>query len=380
MWKKYFKKARPNEDGVYSPLSSRGGRSTGENSVGINNYPNLLRESYLGCPNRIERYENWNQMDSDSEINSALDILAEFSTQNNEQDNMCFKVDFKDTPTETETKIIKKQLQSWYYLNEFNKRMFRLFRNVLKYGDQVFIRDPETFKLFYVEMDNVIKVIVNESKGKKPEQYIIRNINPNFENLTVTQVSANNLYNVIPSGAGTNASSATYNTPNSPYSSSSRFVHGKNENCVDAEHIVHFSLTEGLDPNWPFGNSILELVYKVYKQKELLEDSIIIYRVQRAPERRVFKIDVGDMPQHLAMAFIEKVKNEIHQRRIPGRSGDGNSNFMDSTYSGMGPNMDFFFPTTSCIKLDEKIKLLDGRSVSLQEIINEFNNFILAHI
>ena len=43
------------------------------------------------------------------------------------------------------------------------------------------------------------------------------------------------------------------------------------------------------------GNSLLESIFKVYKQKEL-EDAIIIYRVQRAPERRVFHVDVGNMP------------------------------------------------------------------------------------
>lgn len=386
-WKKYFRKARPNEDGVYSPLSRGRNRTTGEDSFAVNNYPNQLPESYTGRANRIGNYQNWENCDQDSEINSALDILAEFSTQNSDQDKMCFKINFKEPPTETETKIIKKQLQSWYYLNEFNKRAFRIFRNVLKYGDQIFIRDPETFKLFYVEMDNIIKVIVNESKGKKPEQYIIRNINPNFENLTVTQVTANNEYNVVPTGPGFLSSGGAgggYNAANTPYSSNSRFSKGINEHAINAEHILHLSLTEGLDANWPFGNSILELIFKVFKQKELLEDSIIIYRVSRAPERRVFKIDVGDMPQHLAMAFIEKVKNEIHQRRMP--SGGANGLYQDSSYQGQNVNMDFFLPQTSsgrgssieqlpggCLKMDTKVPLLDGRTLTLTELTKEFN-------
>jgi hypothetical protein len=83
----------------------------------------------------------------------------------------------------------------------------------------------------------------------------------------------------------------------------------------------------------------------VYKQKELLEDSIVIYRVQRAPERRVFYIDVGNMPAHMAMAFVERVKNEIHQRRIPTQSGG--QSFMDSTYNPLSINEDYFFPQTA---------------------------------
>ena len=86
-------------------------------------------------------------------------------------------------------------------------------------------------------------------------------------------------------------------------------------------------------------------MFKVYKQKELLEDAIIIYRVQRAPERRVFYIDVGNMPTHLAMQFVERVKNEINQRRIP--SASGGANFIDATYNPMSINEDYFFPQTA---------------------------------
>ena len=90
---------------------------------------------------------------------------------------------------------------------------------------------------------------------------------------------------------------------------------------------------------------MLENIFKVFKQKELLEDSIIIYRVQRAPERRIFKIDVGNMPSHMAMAFVERIKNEIHQRRIPSQTGSGTGqNMMDATYNPLSQNEDYFFP------------------------------------
>jgi len=104
-------------------------------------------------------------------------------------------------------------------------------------------------------------------------------------------------------------------------------------------------MSDGLDNLFPFGQSILEQVFKVYKQKELLEDAIIIYRVQRAPERRVFYIDVGNMPTHLAMQFVERVKNEINQRRIPSTSGG--MNYVDATYNPMSINEDYFFPQTA---------------------------------
>jgi hypothetical protein len=114
---------------------------------------------------------------------------------------------------------------------------------------------------------------------------------------------------------------------------------------INAEHVIHMSMSDGLDNLFPFGQSVLEQVFKVYKQKELLEDAIIIYRVQRAPERRVFYIDVGNMPTHLAMQFVERVKNEINQRRIP--STAGGTNFIDATYNPMSINEDYFFPQTA---------------------------------
>jgi hypothetical protein len=130
-----------------------------------------------------------------------------------------------------------------------------------------------------------------------------------------------------------------------PQQSGTRFSKSQNEFAIDANHVVHLSLSEGLDNNFPFGNSLLESVFKVYKQKELLEDAIIIYRIQRAPERRIFYIDVGNMPSHLAMSFVERVKNEIHQRRIPSSTGGGSA--IDSAYNPLSINEDYFFPQTA---------------------------------
>jgi hypothetical protein len=125
-----------------------------------------------------------------------------------------------------------------------------------------------------------------------------------------------------------------------------RFSNQTNEITVDAKHVIHLSLSEGLDNNYPFGNSLLESVFKVYKQKELLEDAIIIYRIQRAPERRIFYVDVGNMPAHMAMSFVERVKNEIQQRRIPSSTGGG-ANVIDASYNPLSVNEDYFFPQTA---------------------------------
>jgi len=345
-WKKYFRTA--NVAGSVSPING-----SNQPQFSYKNYQSSLPEVYIGHPNRVERYNQYEQMDMDSEVNAALDILAEFSTQANEENGTAFQFYWKEKPTDNEIKIIREQLNQWVNLNELNKRMFKIFRNTIKYGDQVFIRDPETFKLFWVEMSKVVKVIVNEADGKKPEQYVVKDLAPNFQNLTATQVNTSDVSVNHPQVGGP---SGAYIQPKTPYSGGTRFSHAQNEQTVNAEHIVHLSLTEGLDFSWPFGNSVLENVFKVFKQKELLEDAIIIYRVQRAPERRVFKIDVGNMPSHMAMAFVERIKNEVHQRRIPTQTGGG-QNMMDATYNPLSTNEDFFFPVTA-----------DGRGSSVEPL------------
>ncbi len=340
-WKKHFSLVKSD-----SPLTNVGGKSSSDGTK-YSHYSSHLPEVYSGHPNRTERYGQYETMDIDSEINAALDILAEFCTQTNVENGTGFDIHFHETPTESEIDIIKKQLTNWNNLNDLNMRLFKMFRNVLKYGDQVFIRDPETFELYWTEMNKVTKIIVNESDGKKPEQYVIKDINPNFENLTATANTYSDHGN-----QGDLYKNRGYIQPSSLYDGSGgataqgRFDRALNEKAIEAQHIVHASLTEGLDPNWPFGNSILEQVFKVYKQKELLEDAIIIYRIQRAPERRVFYIDVGNMPSHMAMSFVERVKNEIHQRRIPSKTGGG-VNIMDTTYNPLSTNEDYFFPQTA---------------------------------
>jgi len=288
-WKKYFRVA--NVAGAVSPING----SQAQNMT-YRNYQSNLPEVYIGHPNRIERYNQYEQMDMDSEVNAALDILAEFSTQSNEENGTAFKFYWKEQPTDNEVKIIREQLTQWVSLNELNKRIFKMFRNTIKYGDQVFIRDPETFKLFWVEVSKVVKVIVNEAEGKKPEQYILKDIAPNFENLTATTINTSDVNVNHPQVGG---GSGAYIQPKNPIGGGSRFSHAQNEAAVNSEHIVHLTLTEGLDFSWPFGNSVLENVFKVFKQN-----------------------------------------------RIPTQTGGG-QNMMDATYNPLSTNEDYFFPQTA---------------------------------
>jgi len=360
-WKKYFTPV--NTQGTMSPISGSM-TSTGPNAS-RSNYSSYLPDVYSGHPNRLERYGQYDTMDWDSEVNAALDILAEFCTQENEENGTPFRIFFKESATGTEIKIIKKYLQQWCKANKFHTRIFKVVRNAFKYGDVFFVRDPETQTWLYIDPAKVDKIIVNESEGKKPEQYVIRDWNPNLEKLNATAIQPSNVH------GGGSQFGASYGTGQGgaggsrgmvgayPTSiASSRFQQNQNQYTIDAEHVIHISMSEGLDNNYPFGNSLMESIFKVFKQKELLEDAIIIYRVQRAPERRVFYIDVGNMPSHLAMAFVERVKNEVNQRRIPSATG-GSQSVVDAGYNPLSINEDYFFPQTAEGR-GSKVEILPG--------------------
>jgi hypothetical protein len=376
-WKKYFS-AVPSQSRLNQRLANNAGSSFDQTAGSGAKYSSYLPEVYSGTPNRVERYVQYEQMDLDSEINKGLDIIADYSTQNYENGDEPFTITYKDSMSETEIKLLKSMLAQWCNLNKWHQRLWRAFRNTIKYGDQIYIRDPETFKLIWVDPTKVEKIIVNEAKGKEAEQYVIRDLDINLTTLVGTNMLIHDQYSFpggYPRSSNPSAGAGTinYGLTSTPGSRSSRFNMPENHTAIDASHVVHLSLSEGMDSQWPFGTSLLESIYKVYKQKDLLEDSILIYRIVRAPERRVFYIDTGSLSGPRAQAVVERMKNEIYQRRIPSRTGGGQS-ILDAAYSPLAINEDYFLAVNSDGK-GTKIETLEGGD-NLGEIddLKYFNN------
>ncbi len=366
-WRKHFT--------VYDQTNYRG-RADASMGAFNNKYSSWLPEVYTGPPNRLERYMQYDQMDQDSEVNAALDIIAEFCTQSDSATELPLEVRYKSEATETEINLLQSALKQWCNINDMDRRVWRLVRSVLKYGDQFFIRDPENWKLYWVDPAKVEKVVVNEGKGKKIEEYHIKDLDLNLRSLV-----ASNMFN-----GQDYSSKANPAIPNITGGGTSSVV-GSIEGLgmgggfstampVMGDHVIHLSLSEGLDNAWPFGTSILEPIYKIFKQKEMLEDAILIYRVQRAPERRVFYIDVGDMPRTRAMAFIEQVKNEIHQKRIPNKTGGG-ANIMDAAYNPLSMIEDYFFAQTAEGRGSKVETLPGGENLGQIDDLKYFNNKLM---
>lgn len=369
-WKKFFKPVNS-----VLPVAQRSIDSTSA-YASTSKYSNWLPEVYSGPPDRLQRYAVYDQMNFDHEISAALDTIADFGTEPDLVTEQPLVLKYNEEPTESEIQILEKTLGQWIRQNEFQRRLWSIFRSTLVYGDQFFLRDPQSFKLYWIDPAKVEKVIVNESDGKKIESYFIKDIDLNMKSL----VGTNQLNRASNSAFGSNsiifsppmAGSMNYVSGGFGGAGSANYQDGS-AMAVDAEHIVQISLTDGMNQAWPFGLSILEQIYKVYKQKELLEDSILIYRVHRAPERRVFFIDVGTMPPNKAQQYLERVRYEVQQKRIPSRTGGG-ANVTDSTYNPMSILEDYFFAVTSEGRGSKVEVLPGGENLGDIDDLRYFNN------
>lgn len=394
-WKKSYNtvniKPRQKENNTESRASS----------TGVSRSESWLPQYYFGSPDRINRYKQYDYMDFDVDVNMALDKTAEFCTLLDEYTKLPFVLDTSIDITVADAEILRHSLKRWCRINDWSGRLFELFRGVLKYGDQVFIRDPDTFVLNWVDMYNVVRVLVNEEEGKVPEFYCVRNLEFNLQDKVATDQSvlmlnvglANGGFGSSVGGSFTNSPGNTnqFGFSNNNYTNPYVMNSNADENLeypVDASHIVHISRSQGMDSVWPFGRSILDPVFKPFRQKELMEEAIIIYRVQRSPERLVFKIDTGDMNNKKASEYLDEVKKEYKQKRIPVVDRGNGETIMDTTYSPMSMTEDFYFaqgmdgrgstveplPGGECLTLDTEIMLFNGEKETLSKIIERYQN------
>ena len=210
---------------------------------------------------KIDLYTDYEAMDTDAIISSALDIYADESTLKNDQGNVL--------TIKTDNDNIRKILHNLFYdvLNvEYN--LWPWIRNLCKYGDS------------YLYLD--IK-----------------------EDLGVTNVVPLSPYE-MQRDEGTD--------PEHIYMT--KFIYegplGKGE--FQNYEIAHFRLIG--DTNFlPYGKSMLEGARKLYKQLVLMEDAMLIHRIMRAPEKRVFKIDIGNIPPAEVDQYMQNIINQM--KKVP---------------------------------------------------------------
>ena len=238
----------------------------------IDRYQKLIQNTYSNpyatAQNQKAAYEvrkhdlfrDYELMDQDPIIASALDIYSDESTVDN--------VEGEILKIRTENVKVQKILHNLYYdiMNiEFN--LWSWIRNVTKYGD------------FYLQLDIV-------------DKYGVVNVKP-ISSYDITRLEDHD--------------------PANPQLIQFEIEDDKKEVKENYE-IAHFRLLA--DTNFlPYGRSMLEGGRKIFKQLTLMEDAMLIHRIMRAPEKRVFKIDVGNIPPREVEQFMQRIINKM--KKIP---------------------------------------------------------------
>ena len=239
-----------------------------------NQYSRDFTLSYQAA--RIELFRDYDTMDMDPILSSALDIYADESVTKNELGEILIIHSTNDN--------IKQILYNLFYdiLNiEFN--MWSWTRNLVKYGD------------FYLKMY----------------------ISPEYGVYMVEPISAYNVTRVENSDL-TNKNYVKFqiNLPEG----------GKLEELENYQ-VAHFRMLS--DSNFlPYGKSIIEGGRRVWKQLSLMEDAMLIHRVMRAPEKRIFKVDVGNIPPSEVDQYMQRLMDKM--KKVPyidERTGDYNLRF-----------------------------------------------------
>jgi hypothetical protein len=302
-WTSYFKIITPAEKQSSTELKY----DSTNNSYGGTAFNAIAAYSQLikGAGSRIQRYMQYDAMDMDIDVSRALDIVAEEMSTIDDDTALPFKIEYQTEQNQEVSEVtvttIRAALRYWSNRQDLYNRIFKISRMTVKYGDCFFIKHSANKKWEFIEPQKVIGIEIDDD-GNKVAFHLQEEAKGN-------EVNKNTVTTVIP-----------------------------------ADNVIHFTLSDDMGETAPFGESILESVYKTFKQLSMLEDSTIIYTIVRAPERRVFYIDVGNMPQQRIKQYLESIKNDIRQKRVPNTAGGKDT--VDSVYNPNSIQEDYFFPVS----------------------------------
>jgi hypothetical protein len=220
---------------------------------------------------RIQLYTDYEAMDTESIIASALDIIADEATLKNESGEVL--------QIRSSDERIQKILYNLFYdiLNiEFN--LWLWIRNMSKYGDfYLHMEVAEGFGIYNVTPLSVYDMIREEGQDPQNPSYVCFRIDP-----------------MVIAAGGLN----------------SRVKDRDGKIKFENYEIAHFRLLT--DANYlPYGRSYIEPARKTYKQYILMKDAMILHRITRAPEKRVFYVDIGNLPNNEVDGYMEKLKQKM---------------------------------------------------------------------
>jgi hypothetical protein len=254
---------------------------------------NLYSQATYYEPTRLASFYDFESMEYTPEISAALDIYGEESTTVNQDGQM--------VQIYSDSQRIKSILTDLFNnALDINTNLTMWTRNTCKYGDNfVYLKlDPEKGVVGCMQLPNI-----------------------EIERLEMGMASK------------------TYNTESDPKNTGLKFKWKAKDMEFNSWEVAHFRLL-GDDRKLPYGTSMLEKARRIWKQLVLAEDAMLIYRTSRAPERRVFKVFVGNMDDQDVEAYVQRVANKFKRQQVV----DHKTGNVDMRFNQMAVDQDYFVP------------------------------------
>ena len=258
---------------------------------------NLYAQAVYYEPNRISAFYDYESMEYTPEISTALDIYSEESTTPN-QDGYVLQI-------YSESKRIKSILTDLFNnVLDIAINLPMWVRNTCKYGDN----------FVYLKLD--------------PEKGIVGCLQ--LPNIEIERLERGMEARTMNSVLGPEVQFKNKNL---------KFVWKNKDMEFNTWEMAHFRLL-GDDRKLPYGTSMLEKARRIWKQLVLAEDAMLIYRTSRAPERRVFKVFVGNMDDKDVEAYVQRVANKFKRDQVV----DSKTGNVDLRFNQMAVDQDYFIP------------------------------------
>lgn len=250
---------------------------------------------------RIGSYSDFENMEFFPEIGAALDIFMEESVTTNGDGNILNIYSNSDRVKKILTDLFVNRLNIHTNLPMWT-------RNVAKYGD------------------NFIYLNLQADSGVVGARQL-----PNYE----IERHEGDAYNIVSRYNG-------LSEEDKENAGKIRYIWKGRDTEFTAWQITHFRLL-GDDRKLPYGTSLLEKARRIYKQLLVSEDAMLVYRVTRAPERRVYKINVGNIDTKDVNAFVNNIANKFKRKPLI----DPQTGQIDVKYNQMSQDQDIFIPVRS---------------------------------
>jgi hypothetical protein len=272
--------------------------------------------------NRKRRNQEYEEMDQYPEIGAAFDIYADDATQKGSRN--------ENWVISSKSELVVDEIENLFKKLKLDRILWDITRNTVKYGD------------CFAEL------IVNVNKEKEGVKKI-KILNPNY----ILRVE--NEYGYLQKFLQEIPKTDTFNYGPAATDDPKQYIQ------LDKNQIIHFRMHTSDPAFYPYGKSVAALTHRVFRSLKMMEDAMMIYRLSRAPERRIFYVDVGALPTSKAEMYIERLKAKFKKEKFY----NSNKGTVDSRYNPLSMDEDFFVPSKN--GKGTKIETLPG-ATNLGEI------------